>query len=119
MERCGRQPRPAGWKTFGLYLWGFRFGDLPKGEKGKDDEEGFGGSNDFLQPVILGLLELLVYPILMGNNLPVYIGAWLGFKVVPRLGSWEKSRNTYQRFLIGNALVILASYLLMRAFIAC
>jgi hypothetical protein len=112
MERCGRQPRPAGWKTFGLYLLGFKFDALT------EEEEEFGGGNDFLQPVILGLLELLIYPILMGNNLPVYIGAWLGFKVVPRLGSWEKSRNTYQRFLIGNALVILASYLLMRAFIA-
>lgn len=72
---------------------------------------------DFWQPTLIGVLELTVYPILLASERPEYIGAWLAFKTLPRFGSWEKHRNTYQRFLIGNALVLIFSYALMRLFI--
>ena len=75
-------------------------------------------ADDYLQPLFLGLMELLVYPILIANDKPEYIGAWLGLKVLPRLGEWSKQRNTYQRFLIGNAAVIVASYWLRKCFYA-
>lgn len=94
-----------------LYIGGFGFGNEPSRPER-------GGGDDYLQPFFLGLMELFVYPILIASGLAPYIGAWLGLKVVPVLGSWVKARNAYQRFLIGNALVLIFSYLLMRWFIA-
>lgn len=80
---------------------------------------GYGAGNevdDYLLPAIVGLLELLVYPVLLAAGKPEYIGAWLGFKVVPKLGLWSAQRETYQRFLIGNALTIISSYVLQVCF---
>jgi hypothetical protein len=99
-EGCAKpELRPAFW---GL-VWGFKAGEK---------------ENDYLQPFIVGLLELLVYPALLAAGKPEYVGAWLGFKVVPRLGAWSTHRETYQRFLIGNALVVVASYFLQKCFYA-
>jgi hypothetical protein len=75
-------------------------------------------TNDYLQPFLVGFLELLVYPVLLAGGAPEYIGAWLGFKVVPKLGSWSTHRETYQRFLIGNALVVILSFFLQKYFYA-
>jgi hypothetical protein len=72
---------------------------------------------DYWQPFLLGVLELTAYPVLLASGKPEYIGAWLAFKTLPRLGAWEKQRNNYQRFLIGNALVLIFSYALTRWFI--
>ena len=99
-EGCAKPaPRPSYW---GL-VWGFKSG---------------ANENDYFQPFIVGLLELLVYPALLAAGKPEYVAAWLGFKVVPRLGAWSTHRETYQRFLIGNALVVVASYFLQRCFYA-
>lgn len=110
-ERCGIPGDRCFLANFGLYVLGFGFGNPPsRSERG--------GGDDYLQPFLLGLIELFVYPILMASGLAPYIGAWLGFKIAPRLGSWGTARNVYQRFLIGNALVLFGSYLLMWLFIA-
>jgi uncharacterized membrane protein YphA (DoxX/SURF4 family) len=80
---------------------------------------GFGGrKDDYFQPFLVGFLELLVYPALLAAGVPQYIGAWLGLKVVPQLGSWSTNRESYQRFLIGNGLVLVASYFLRIYFYA-
>jgi hypothetical protein len=92
-------PRPS---YLGL-VWGFNVGV---------------SENDYFQPFIVGLLELLVYPVLLAAGHPQYVGAWLGLKVVPKLGAWSTNRATYQRFLIGNALVIVFSYFLQLWFYA-
>ena len=76
-------------------------------------------NNDFALPIFVGLLELSVYPILLAAGKPEYIGAWLGFKTLPILGAWTKNREHYQRFLIGNALALIASYFLMTLFYTC
>lgn len=108
-ERCGISGDRPFRSNFWRYFLGFCFGERPQPDRG--------GGDDFLQPAFLGFGELLVYPVLMGSALAPYIGAWLGFKVLPLLGAWSKHRNVYQRFLIGNALVLIASYWLMRRFI--
>ena len=95
------KPRGRARLSYWRLVGGFKVGD-------KD--------NDYLLPFIVGLLELLVYPILLAAGKPEYVGAWLGFKVIPKLGTWSTNRETYQRFLIGNALVIVASYILQRYF---
>lgn len=113
LERHGLAVRSPSWRTYWGYFLGFGLQPLPK-----DEQPERGGSDDFWQPSILGTFELLVYPMLMASDLAVFIGAWLGFKVAPTLGSWNESRNVYQRFLIGNALALIASWWLMRWFIA-
>src|SRR5262245_62019781 len=85
-EGCAKPaPRPSYWRL----VWGFKAAE-----------------NDYFQPFIVGLLELLVYPALLAAGRPEYVGAWLGFKVIPKLGAWSTHRESYQRFLIGNALVV-------------
>jgi hypothetical protein len=97
--RAKPRPRPSYWEL----VWGFKAGEK---------------ENDYFQPFIVGLLELLVYPALLAAGKPEFLGAWLGFKVVPKLGAWSTHRETYQRFLIGNALVVVASYFLQKCFYA-
>ena len=92
-----QRPQPS----FRSIFWGFKVGE---------------NANDYFQPFIVGFLELLVYPVLLAADKPEYIGAWLGLKVLPKLGVWSTQRETYQRFLIGNALVIVLSYFLQRFF---
>jgi hypothetical protein len=95
-------PRPS-FREYLKLLWGFKVGE---------------GANDYFQPAIVGFLELLIYPSLLAAGKPEYVGAWLGLKVLPKLGLWSTHRETYQRFLIGNALVIICSYYLQRRFFA-
>jgi hypothetical protein len=38
------------------------------------------------------------------------IGAWIAFKAVVQWNTWTKQRFTFNRFLLGNALVVMASY---------
>lgn len=66
---------------------------------------------------ILGIIELSIYPILIVTHNWSFIGAWLGFKTVAQWGTWGKNRNTFNRFLIGNVIVLLVSYLLLTGFI--
>jgi hypothetical protein len=46
-----------------------------------------------------------------------FIGAWLGFKALPQWSRWRQKRTPFNRFLIGNALVLIASMILAKAFI--
>jgi len=66
---------------------------------------------DYWQPFVLGLLESMVFPILIATNHWTYIGAWLGLKTIAQAGAWKK-RRVFNRFLIGTALVLMGSYLL-------
>lgn len=70
--------------------------------------------HDFLHPTILGVMELLAYPTLLYDSNWAVIGGWLAFKTYSRRTAWSEDRAIYNRFLIGNALVILISYFLSR-----
>jgi hypothetical protein len=86
---------------------------LKTGRFCKDWKADFRGSPTFdWDPTILGGLELLAYPILIQTGQLAAIGAWLGFKTVAQWDVWKKRRAPYNQFLIGNALVLLVSYLL-------
>jgi len=69
--------------------------------------------DDFLYPYYLGFIEFLTYPVLMAADLWSFIGVWLAFKTAGQWEHWKKSRHTFNRFLIGNALVIILSLLIM------
>jgi len=64
---------------------------------------------DFFHPTILGLFELIVYPPLISTLNWHPIAAWLTLKTAAQWTEWKANRKSYQRFLIGNALVIIAA----------
>ena len=73
--------------------------------------------DDYLYPFYLGFIEFLSYPVLMTADLWSFIGVWLAFKTVGQWEHWKKSRHTFNRFLIGNALVLILSLLIMVGFV--
>ena len=73
--------------------------------------------SDFWYASILGPLELWSYPILMATGAWTVIGAWLGFKTIAQWRNWNEDRISFNRYLIGNALVVLAAYLILVPYI--
>ena len=73
--------------------------------------------DDYWYPFHLGFIEFLSYPVLMAADLWSFIAAWLAFKTVGQWEHWKKSRHMFNRFLIGNALVIILSLLIMVGFV--
>jgi hypothetical protein len=65
--------------------------------------------SDFWLPTILGSLELVSYPVLLQIGSWTAIGAWIGFKTVAQWNVWIKNRSQFNRYLIGNALVVIGS----------
>ena len=68
---------------------------------------------DYWLPFFLGLFELAAYPYFIATGNWKVIGGWLLLKTAASWGMWTKSRSHYQRFLVGNAMVIAASVLLV------
>lgn len=66
---------------------------------------------------ILGILELSIYPILIVTQNWSFIGAWLAYKAVAQWKVWEENRNSFNRFLIGNLIVLLVAYFILTRFI--
>jgi len=70
---------------------------------------------DYWQPFFIGWLELISYPVLIFSDKASFIGAWLAFKTVHR---WSYApgvnRGFYNRYLLSNALILIASYVLAR-----
>jgi hypothetical protein len=97
---------PEKWRVyFGRNLIGVHPGDR-EGEK-----------SDFWVSSILGLLELWSYPIMMATGAWAIIGAWLSFKTVAQWRTWRENRFSYNRYLIGNALVVLLSLMVLVRFV--
>jgi len=75
-------------------------------------------SIDYWVPTIVGTVELAIYPILISLGSWQAISAWIGIKTA---GEWrwkgkddkDKDRQGYTNFLLGNALVIGAAFLLV------
>ncbi len=68
--------------------------------------------NDYWLPYIIGLSELLVYPLLMYKEYWMGIVTWLVLKTASTWGGWQKTRTAYNRFLFGKILSLGSSYLL-------
>jgi hypothetical protein len=79
---------------------------------------GFGNSdpthNDYLFPLYLGIIEAFVYPICIAAGAWEVIGAWIALKTLPQWKLWTDHRPAFNRFLIGNAAVVLSAFLLVR-----
>lgn len=77
----------------------------------------FGEESDFGIPFVLGFLELLVAPVLISTGGWVPIGGWLTLKTVAQWEVWKSNRHTFNRFLIGNLLLLIVAYFTARCFI--
>ena len=84
---------------------------------------------NFWSPVIVGYVELIMYPLAIIWAHPEFIGAWLVIKVAGQWAGWQGntdskekhplsiSRWRYNRFIVGNALniiVAVATYAIMK-----
>ena len=109
-----------------LVLSFLRAVEVPKdqwGAKFKVAFRGFGESgenaaNDYWQACLLGFLEICTLPVLIAINKPEYVAGWLILKTLPQWKRWSEARNVYNRFLIGNAGMLLISWLMARHFFA-
>ncbi len=70
--------------------------------------------SDYWHPLVLGLLEATAYPILMLAGNWEFIGAWIVLKTAGNWERWKKSRLSFNRFLIGNGVLLSLSYLFTR-----
>ena len=68
--------------------------------------------DDYWLPYIIGVAELLTYPILMSNGAWGVIGFWIGVKTAVSWRGWERTRTGYNRFLVGNIVSLGCSVLL-------
>jgi hypothetical protein len=77
---------------------------------------------NFWSPVIVGYVELTMYPLAIIWAHPEFIGAWLVIKVAGQWAGWQGTKDTtngkhslsisrwrYNRFIVGNALNIIAA----------
>ncbi len=79
----------------------------------KSGASGAEEKGEYLSSFLLGFLEFLIYPVLMAAGLWTYIGAWVAFKTAAQYRHWGESRSMFNRFLAGNALVLILSFLIL------
>lgn len=72
---------------------------------------------DYWAPCMLGFLESLVYPVLMFTDNWLMIGGWITLKTIAQWDKWKTERPIFNRFLIGNALVIIGAFILLVLFV--
>lgn len=91
---------------------GSEFRKCLRGRGSKDPQ-----NDDYWHPFILGLFELSAFPVLMVTEHWTFIGAWLAFKTLSQWKTWEDKRKAFNRFLIGNALVLFLSLLWLSRYV--
>jgi len=72
---------------------------------------------DYWLSYLIGVAELLAYPILFRFDQVGAIGGWIALKTVGNWGVWQKRRNAFLNLLWGNILIIVGSYFWMTRFI--
>jgi hypothetical protein len=93
--------------------------NLPIGKRFKIIFSGISKSDpspDIWYNTILGLLELIAFPILMQAGQYIMIGAWIGFKGIAQWSAWG-NRFAFNRFLLIHAFVLFVSFWWLMNFI--
>jgi hypothetical protein len=85
----------------------------------KDERRGAEGpqSPDYWFNTLLGWFELVAFPIFIVTGAWAAIGAWLTLKTVAQWEAWKANRTTFNRFLIGTAALLFASWILAKVFV--
>lgn len=71
--------------------------------------------NDYWFPFFIGVLELSAYPILLSTGALTAVGAWIALKTAAMWKTWSEDRPVFNRFLIGNALIVLLAFVIARS----
>jgi hypothetical protein len=58
--------------------------------------------SDYWYTYLIGLFELIAYPILIRMEAWEVIGAWIGLRVLSQWGIWQVNRAVFNLFLIGT-----------------
>jgi hypothetical protein len=86
-----------------LKLFGPRFTACFYGNRGKQWA-------DYWYPFWIGCFELVSFPLFMQLEKWNFIGAWIALKTLPQWKVWIDGRTAFNRYLIGNALILLFSF---------
>jgi hypothetical protein len=74
--------------------------------------------SDYWFTLFLGLIELMSFPVLMKMGAWNVIGAWIGSKTVAQWKRWTENRVSFNGYLIGNAVCILLSLLVLVKYVS-
>ena len=80
-----------------------------------EDDTGGKVAADYWLGFLIGVLETLSYAMLLASDNAAYAGAWLAFKTIHR---WHYApgvaRGHFNRYLFGNAMVLVSAYAIAR-----
>jgi hypothetical protein len=82
---------------------------------------GFAGHKnirDYWLPAIIGFCEAVSYPLLIFLNQGVIIGGWIAIKTAGQWKTWQTSRTAFNRFLVGNLLIVALSFFWLLRYIS-
>jgi hypothetical protein len=71
-------------------------------------------SPDYFAAFVVGWLEFMIYPFLFVAGAYTFVGAWVGLKTIALHQSWATDRTLFNHYLIGNALVLVLSFVCLR-----
>lgn len=73
---------------------------------------------DYLAPLVLGVVELLAYPVLMVASSWTTIGMWLILKTAVSFRRLAGDPHAAGRFLIENGLILILSYWMLTRYVS-
>jgi len=73
---------------------------------------------DYQLAALIGVAEAAAYPVIIALQKPEIIGAWIAIKTAGGWEGWQKSRPQFDRFLVGNLLVLAVAYFWLGRFIS-
>jgi hypothetical protein len=75
------------------------------------------GARDYWLNFFIGVAELCAYPVLIASGQVEVIGGWVAIKTAGQWQAWQKCRTSFNRFLLGNILILAISYLWLQHFV--
>lgn len=99
------------WRCYGLMFRRGLIGLHPA-------ENGGAPSTDYGYNFILGTIELCCYPIAIATGAWTAVGAWIGLKALAQWSVWKEDRSVFNLFLIGNAVNVMISVVLLSRFVS-
>jgi hypothetical protein len=73
---------------------------------------------DYLLAAFIGFAEAAAYPVIFVLAKPEIIGAWIAIKTAGGWEGWQKNRPSFDRFLLGNLLVLAFAYFWLSQFVS-
>jgi hypothetical protein len=78
----------------------------------------FWGTEDFWLPYGIGVIELMVYPLMLKAAAIEVVGGWIGIKALGSWDGWRKSRPLYSVYLLGTVSTVVGGYIMYRLLVS-